>query len=254
MGKSDVRRRVRKEAMAVCVLAMVLALALVWRGLARRGGGPSVSQGAGAGTGEGTEEEGELFEWKPGQFVRVLWGSSVSNDIDESRLADPYRKTAADLAAWAEMAWDEQWGYVWGTFGTVMDEELLAYKIQQYGSDVTDYEDVIRAKWLDRRTVDCAGLIKSYCWYDPYRQQISYGSGDMPDMGTDGFYDNAAEKGPIDTIPETPGLLVYAKGHIGVYVGDGWVVEAISHDGGVVKTRLADRTWTDWLECPYIQY
>ena len=254
MGKSDVRRRVRKEAMAVCVLAMVLALALVWRGLARRGGEPSVSQGAGAGTGEGTEEEGELFEWKPGQFVRVLWGSSVSNDIDESRLADPYRKTAADLAAWAEMAWDEQWGYVWGTFGTVMDEELLAYKIQQYGKDVTDYEDVIRAKWMDRRTVDCAGLIKSYCWYDPYRQQISYGSGDMPDMGTDGFYDNAAEKGPIDTIPETPGLLVYAKGHIGVYVGDGWVVEAISHDGGVVKTRLADRTWTDWLECPYIQY
>ena len=254
MGKSDVRRRVRKEAMTVCVLAMVLALALVWRGLARRGGEPSVSQGAGAGAGEGTEEEGELFEWKPGQFVRVLWGSSVSNDIDESRLADPYRKTAADLAAWAEMAWDEQWGYVWGTFGTVMDEELLAYKIQQYGSDVTDYEDVIRAKWLDRRTVDCAGLIKSYCWYDPYRQQISYGSGDMPDMGTDGFYDNAAEKGPIDTIPETPGLLVYAKGHIGVYVGDGWVVEAISHDGGVVKTRLADRTWTDWLECPYIQY
>ncbi len=249
MGRGDVRRRVQKEITAVCVLAMVLALALVWRGVVRRGG-ESGSPGPNA----GDAEEGELFEWKPGQFVRVLRGSTVSNDIDESRLSDPYRKTAADLAAWAEMLWDEQWGYVWGTFGTVMDEQLLAYKIQQYGSDITDYEDVIRAKWMDRRTVDCAGLIKSYCWYDPYRQQISYDSGDMPDIGTDGFYDNATKKGPIDTIPETPGLLVYVKGHIGVYVGDGWAVEAISHEGGVVKTRVEDRPWTDWLECPYIQY
>ena len=252
-------RRARRKAnygpflLAGLVLLLATAVSIIWLQSGTREKEPEPSPTP-AYTPVPTAIPPDMFEWKPGEYVHVEYGEGTSNVIDDSIFATPDKKTAADLVAWAKMTWDNQWGYVWGTFGTVMDEQLLAYKIQQYGSDITDYEDVIRAKWMDRRTVDCAGLIKSYCWYDPYRQQISYDSGDMPDIGTDGFYDNATKKGPIDTIPETPGLLVYVKGHIGVYVGDGWAVEAISHEGGVVKTRVEDRPWTDWLECPYIQY
>ena len=196
----------------------------------------------------------DMFEWKPGEYVHVEWGENTSNTIDESIFATPEKKTAADLVAWSKMAWDNQWGYVWGTFGTVLTEDFLAFKIEQFGDDVTEYEDIIREKWMGRRVVDCAGLIKGYGWYVP-GVGVEYNAGDMPDWGTQGFYDNAEEKGPIDTLPETPGLRVYSeKGHIGVYIGDGWAIEAISHAGGVVKTRVADRPWTHWLKCPYIEY
>ncbi len=252
------RDRVKLELKAALVLAVVLGAALLWRAMA----GPGEQQPGADGEKrswwparpEPTEISEDMFEWKPGEYVHVEWGPSVSDEIDESLFEDVNKKTAADLVNWAEMAWENQWGYVWGTFGTVLDQALLDYKIEQYGEAVSEYEDIIRDKWLFRRTVDCAGLIKSYGWYDPQRHEVSYCYGDMPDMGTDGFYANAVNKGPIDTLPETPGLLVYAEGHIGVYIGDGWAVEAISHAGGVVKTRVADRTWTDWLECPYIQY
>ena len=67
-------------------------------------------------------------------------------------------------------------------------------------------------------------------------------------------YRNASVKGTIGTIPETPGLAVWKSGHIGVYIGNGEVIEAMGTHYGVVKTQLADRNWTAWLEIPYIQY
>ena len=55
-------------------------------------------------------------------------------------------------------------------------------------------------------------------------------------------------------MPETPGLAVWRSGHIGVYVGDGEVIEAMGTAYGVVRTKLAERSWTAWLEIPYISY
>ena len=76
----------------------------------------------------------------------------------------------------------------------------------------------------------------------------------MPDIGADAMYYNAQVKGTLDTMPETPGLAVWRSGHIGVYVGDGEVIEAMGTAYGVVRTQLAERSWTAWLEIPYISY
>ena len=65
---------------------------------------------------------------------------------------------------------------------------------------------------------------------------------------------NATRKGTIDTIPEVPGLAVWKSGHIGVYIGDDQVIEAMGTKYGVVKTQLQGRGWTHWLEIPYINY
>ena len=62
------------------------------------------------------------------------------------------------------------------------------------------------------------------------------------------------EKGKISTIPEIPGVLVFLDGHVGVYIGGGYVIEARGHDYGVVKTKLEDRPWTNWGKCPWITY
>ena len=104
------------------------------------------------------------------------------------------------------------------------------------------------------RTTDCVGLIKGYGWLDTDSMTIRYGTNGMPDIGADTMYRNAAVKGPISTIPETPGLAVWKSGHIGVYIGGGEVIEAMGTHYGVVKTQLTDRNWTAWLEIPYIQY
>lgn len=76
----------------------------------------------------------------------------------------------------------------------------------------------------------------------------------MPDIGADTMYENAAEKGTIDTIPEIPGLAVWHEGHIGIYIGNGEVIEAMGTQYGVVKTQLTNSRWTHWLKIPYITY
>ncbi|MFA6848768.1 MAG: SH3 domain-containing protein, partial [Selenomonadaceae bacterium] len=62
------------------------------------------------------------------------------------------------------------------------------------------------------------------------------------------------EHGSISTMPDMPGVLVFSKGHVGVYIGDGYVVEARGFAYGVVKTSLRSRPWTSWGKCPWIEY
>ena len=174
--------------------------------------------------------------------------------IDTTGYVDPSRKNNIDLAKWAENAADKQWGYVFGTYGTVLSEEMLRTKMSQYPSDVAVYEEFIRENWLGRRTADCVGLIKGYGWFNTASQEIEIGANGMPDIGSDGMYANATEKGPINTIPEIPGLAVWHAGHIGIYIGDGKVVEAMTTTVGVVVTDVFSRSWTHWLKIPYIDY
>ena len=55
-------------------------------------------------------------------------------------------------------------------------------------------------------------------------------------------------------IPEVPGLAVWVDGHIGIYIGNGEVIEAMNTLRGVTRTQLAGREWTHWLQIPYISY
>ena len=179
---------------------------------------------------------------------------SYATEIDISIFSDPATKTGADLAAWAINAWESGWGYVWGTYGQVLSQGNFASKLEQYPDGVGKYADFIQANWLGRRTADCVGLIKGYGWYDPENDKFVYNANGMPDTGANQMYYAATESGPIDTIPEIPGLAVWHDGHIGVYIGHGEVVEAMGTMYGVVKTQLAGRGWTHWLKVPYTSY
>ena len=167
---------------------------------------------------------------------------------------DPATKNSADLAIYAASAWNSGWGYVWGTYGNVLTESLLTYKVSQYPDGVGNHENIIRANWLGGRTTDCVGLIKGYGWLNAETMEIQYGTHGMPDIGANQMYYNATESGAIDTMPDIPGLAVWHDGHIGVYIGGGQVVEAMGTKYGVVKTELAGRGWTHWLKIPYINY
>jgi len=62
------------------------------------------------------------------------------------------------------------------------------------------------------------------------------------------------KKGRIATMPKVPGVLVFKSGHVGVYIGDGTVVEAKGHKYGVIKSRLSAGGWVNWGYCPWITY
>ena len=174
--------------------------------------------------------------------------------IDYSDYYDPTTKNNLDLAQWAIEAHDAGWGYVWGTYGHVLTRSYYEAKLAQYPEGVGNYADFILANWLGKRTADCVGLVKGYCWFDPEAQSIGYAVNGMPDIATEQMIEWCDEKGSMDTMPEIPGLLLWMDGHVGIYIGDGYAIEAMGTRYGVVKTQVAGRGWVKWGKIPCIEY
>ena len=194
-------------------------------------------------------EAGIPFE----DFVKIMQSVRAVN-IDTSHYVDPSTKNNLDLVQWAIAAERAGWGYVWGACGQVLTESALASKVSQYPDEVGGQEEFIRTHWLGRRCADCVGLIKGYGWFDAETQEINYGTNGMPDIGADGMYEAATEKGTIDTLPETPGLALWHSGHIGIYIGDGKVIHAANTHAGVIISDVLGSGFTHWLKIPYIDY
>jgi len=179
--------------------------------------------------------------------------SVISNTVIDIDLSNT-DKNNLDLVKWAQMAYDNKWGYVWGSHGNVLTANELKRLKKTFGSHVTDKEEYIKSHWLGRRTSDCVGLIKGYGWYDETSGTIKYGTNGMKDVTADGMFNAAVEKGPISTVPDIPGIAVWHQGHIGVYIGNGYVIHAANTYDGVIKTPITSSGWTHWLKVPYINY
>ena len=57
-------------------------------------------------------------------FTNVM-ASTRAAYIDSSGYTDPTTKNSTDLVMWAEFAHAKGWGYVWGTYGDVLDSDLF---------------------------------------------------------------------------------------------------------------------------------
>lgn len=142
--------------------------------------------------------------------------------------------------------------YWYGTFGQKSSKALYLQKKNQYPNYYTasDY-----STQYGEKVHDCIGLIKGYIWSSsPDDTSPKYSSNGCPDINEEGMYNSAKVKGEISTMPEKTGILVFKPNHVGVYIGNGKVIEARGHAYGVVKTNLKDRDFTKWCECPYISY
>ena len=107
------------------------------------------------------------------EFTNVM-RNVRSRKINTTLYVDCGTKNNQDLVQWAISAYQNDWGYVMGTFGQVLTVDLLEAKIQQLPEGVGAYEDFIRANYLGVRTADCIGLIKGYSWYDPDTGNINH--------------------------------------------------------------------------------
>jgi len=160
-------------------------------------------------------------------------------------------------------------GYWYGTYaGQLSSESLLAGKSKQYPKQYTDTYVKRSRRWLDGANyvpptgysktpnapagtpvMDCVGLIKGTLWQ---MNGIRYES--ASDLSANGWYAKCPVKGTIASIPDKAGIVVHRDQHIGVYIGDGLVIESRGVDYGVVVTKLSERPWTGWGESAYVDY
>ena len=141
--------------------------------------------------------------------------------------------------------------YWYGTFGQTASAGLLAEKRQQYPERYTAGDFTAQ---FGQKVHDCVGLIKGYLWCDTQDSEPIYKA--AQDVAVSGLFMACPESGSIGTMPDIPGVCVFMRdmSHVGVYIGDGYVVEATGHARGVVKTKLAGRGWGLWGKPRWISY
>lgn len=142
-------------------------------------------------------------------------------------------------------------------------EKLSAmYPTQYSASKKKKMQEAITKKKV---CTDASGLIKGFFWTNGGTGVLDYinGVGDfevnhdngyIQDIGADAIFSfcksEGAECGDIATMPDVAGVLVFSSGHVGVYIGDGCVIEARGFSYGVVCTKLDERPWKKWAYLP----
>lgn len=130
--------------------------------------------------------------------------------------------------------------YVYGSHGEVLTEEQLRSWAAAYPNVYTGSYIAKARQYVGQRCCDCAGLID---WYLGKDQNAQY------------YRDTATEQiGIAEVTDEHIGWAVWKPGHIGIYIGDGKVVEARGIDYGTVKTELYARPWQECCKLKDIQY
>ncbi len=163
--------------------------------------------------------------------------------------------SAQDLIGKFNLALSEKWGYIWGTSG----ETWTAAK-QKELEKTTDSDRAqgrkYGSKWIGHRVADCSGL---FSW--AFKQLGGYMY-----HGSDTMYRKYCEnKGELKSGKRTdnatlkPGTAVFVwsgkkYSHVGLYAGDGTVIEAMGTIAGVTTTRVTLGKWTHWGELTGVDY
>ncbi len=162
------------------------------------------------------------------------------------------------LAEHAKNALNENWGYCLGTFGNILTEALLAQKCMQgggVGEYNTQHKEYLK-KFISKNVTDCYGLVKSYLWMS--NGIVKYNP--AQDRNQETAYLAAKEKGTMDSIPDIPGLVLWMKGHAGVYIGNGEFIECAGAPIGMQKGRIENgrvvsgSRFTHWFKDTFIDY
>ena len=161
--------------------------------------------------------------------------------------------TGKQLAAYCEKVYSHKWVYWYGTCGYRCTQSLYNSKKKQYPSHYTSsrtagyMKDIREGKWC----ADCVGMIKSFFWSNGvFEGPSKYASNHCPDTSANGMIALCAQTGPISTIPDIPGLVVWKSGHIGVYVGNGYTIEMKGIDYDCRRNRVKDGPWVKWGRLP----
>lgn len=167
------------------------------------------------------------------------------------------------LVEHAKKALNEGWGYVNGTFGNILTESLLEQKCSQSGG-VGEYNSYWKDKYIKyfigKRVSDCYGLVKAYIWWTNENSSPQYNGNANMDRNQEGAFNIAKEKGLLSTMPELPGIILWMKGHVGIYLGNGEFIECAGCPVGTRKGTIKNGVitsgskFTHWFKDNWISY
>ena len=179
-------------------------------------------------------------------------------------------KTGKELAtACVNVAKNYKTLYVMGCFGAPMTASNKARYIQGYSyNQKATPKAKINAASADTFGFDCVCLIKGLLWgWNGSTGKIyggaAYGANGVPDIGADQII-NVCKNVSTNFSDIAVGELLWMKGHVGIYIGDGLAVESTPswkncvqitavHNIGQ-KSGYNGRSWTKHGKLPYVTY
>lgn len=156
----------------------------------------------------------------------------------------------ASGAKWTQAGQDQKVNYMKNLYGDNWKNSASAKENKYY------YSALYGAKWIGHYVLDCSGF---FVWaYKKFGVSIAHGSNSI-------YKSYCSAKGTLkngkrtDGKPLLPGTAVFtgtesAHGHIGLYIGNGYVIEAKGTQAGVVKSSVTEARWTYWGELSAVNY
>ena len=142
-----------------------------------------------------------------------------------------------------EYALKNDWGYIYNTAGEVWTQKK---------QDAATREQTVKygKQWVGHHVADCSGL---FSWaFEQLGGYMYHGSNTM-------FLKYTTSNGTLKSGKRTdgqelqPGTAVFVwkesekkYSHVGLYIGNGYVIEAASTQVGVIKSKVSASKWTHW--------
>ena len=164
---------------------------------------------------------------------------------------------ASDVVELFKYALKNDYGYIYGRAGELWTQA------KQEAMNKTTAEKYAMArkygkKWIGHYVADCSGL---FHWaYGKLGSYMYHGSNTM-------YNSYCSAKGQLKAGKRTDGqalkpgtaVFVYKASekkytHVGLYIGDGYVIEAASTQSGVIKSKANNSKWTNWGELIHTRY
>ena len=177
----------------------------------------------------------------------------------------------ADLILKFQYALNNHWGYILNTWHTQWTQALqnskVSYMKKKYGdnwksNDSAKNDDsytaaMYGAQWINHWVTDCSGLF--YWAFKELGGYMYHGSNTMWDK-------YCTSKGKLSKGKRTdgkelkPGTAVFVlkgtsnRSHVGLYIGNGKVIEASGTKTGVITTEITNTKWCEWGELKGVDY
>ena len=164
---------------------------------------------------------------------------------------------ASALIELFRQALQEKWGYIWGTAG-VKWTQARQTALEKTTDRDREQGRLYGKKWIGHTVADCSGL---FSWaFAKLGSKMYHGSNTM-------YLKWCTDKGALangkrsDGKELKPGTAVFTwktsnktYSHVGLYVGDGIVIEAASTTKGVITSKVTAKQWTNWGELLDVDY
>jgi len=171
-------------------------------------------------------------------------------------------KTNSGLVEYAKSKLTLPTIYMLGGFGRPLTQANIDRRVNQLRCTHTINNLARIQAGLGKYCFDCVGLIKGYLWEEA-PGVVDYNKPLGSDQNVNMMYGSCPEKGPLSSLPDLPGILVFTEdlGHIGIYVGKDAAgqrqyIESTPawNKWGVCQSNDTIRKWAFWGKYSFVAY